>query len=165
MAFSAFTSFALRASMTPQSPVSGQVSAVTEFDLSLAEGTTANKADLAHKSIQSIAASGNSDIDFRALEDTLGDVMDSLAEVVALVFESPATNGDALSIKPASSNGWTALLADASDVITLKPGARVILYAPADGAYPVGATNKSINVANADSTAANLTLTLIGRSA
>lgn len=151
--------------MTPDSPVSGQVSALTEFDLSLSAGTTANKADLAHKSSQTIAGSGNSDIDLRALEDVLGDVMTTLTDVVALVLESPAANGDALSIKPASSNGWTALLADASDIITLKPGARVILYAPADGAYPVSAMSKAINVANADASDATLTLTIIGRSA
>lgn len=157
--------FVLRGSQSPSSPVSGELTALTTFEGLLSSGTSANQADLASKTTQSITGSGNSDIDLLALTDVFGDAMSSLTEVVGVVLESAAGNGDVLSVKPASSNGWTALLADASDIIKLQPGARLILWSPADGGYPVSGTNKAINVANADASDATLTITLIGRSA
>ena len=165
MALSARTLFQLTAFDSATSPVSGGLTAITTFESQLTDGTTANKADLVSKTVQTIPLSDNADIDLRALTDIYGDAMTGLAEIVALVLESASTNGGLLSIKPASSNGWLGLLADASDVLKLQPGARVILYAAGDGLYTVGASTKAINVANADTAAATLTITLIGRSA
>lgn len=158
-------SFHLRAFDDPAAPVGGQLEALTTFEQALVNGTTANTADLVHKSTQTIAGSGNSDIDLRALEDVFGDAMSTLTEVVALVLEADADNGATLSIKPSASNGWTALLADATDILKLAPGGKFVLLAPGDGLYTVGASNKSINVANSDGSSAGLTITLIGRSA
>ena len=153
----------LRASESGTLPVSGGLTALTTWEGLLTDGTTANRADLAHKSLHTIAGVGNSDIDLRALLEVGGVAMTTLTEVVALVLENAGTG--LLSIKPSASNGWLGLLADATDVLKLQPGAKILLWAPGDGLYPVGALTKSINVANAAATSAVLTLTLIGRSA
>lgn len=165
MPLSGSTKFSLRVSDSFATPLSGEGTVLTTFEALLTDGTTANKADRSHKSVNAVGASANVDIDFRALEDVFGDAMTTLTEVVALVLEAPAANPAVLTIKPSASNGWTAFLDDASDEINLQPGAIVILYASGDGLYPVGASDKSINVANADAAASSLTLTLIGRSA
>lgn len=155
----------LTASMSGTSPVGGQLSATTAYLQLFTDGTADNQIKLVHKSEQTITGSGNSDIDLTSLEDVLGDAMSGLDDVAVVIFESDPDNGDALSIKPSASNGWTALLADASDILTLQPGARVALFSPVDGSYAVSGTNKSINVANADASAATLTITLLGRTA
>jgi hypothetical protein len=165
MALSGRTTFSLRVADSFADPLSGEGTVLTTFEALLTDGTTANKANLSHKSINAIGAAANVDIDFRALEDVFGAAMASLTEVVALVLEAPAANPAVLTIKPSASNGWTAFLDDASDEINLQPGATLVLYAAGDGLYPVTASDKSINVANADAAVSSLTLTLIGRNA
>lgn len=154
-------SFQLRASDPATAPVEGSLSAIVEFAALLGSGTTANKADLASKVTTAIPGTDNVDIDLRGALDVFGVAMSTLTEVVALIIESPA----ALTLKPAASNGWLGLLADATDVIKLAAGSKLVLFAPADGAYPVGASTKVINVANAGAAATSITITLIGRSA
>lgn len=157
--------FALRAQETPVSPIVGALGAIVEFSSLLPDGTTAGKIDLVSKTTLTIGGTANADTDMRALLDVLGVAMGTLTEIVAIVFEAAPANAGLVSIKPAASNGWLGLLADATDVLKLQPGATVILYCPGDGRYTVGASTDTINLANAGATAATVTLTILGRSA
>jgi hypothetical protein len=156
----------LEAVQTANTGYEGGTRAELDVDLLLSSGTTAGKADLKHSSIRSVSASSNEDIDLRALTDGQGNTLTGLTEVVVLAIVADAGNGGALHVKPSASNGWLGVLADASDVLKVQPGAFVVLGCSADGAYPVGASTKSINVANQDSgAAASYQLIVIGRSA
>ncbi len=144
----------------------GGTRAELDVDWLLSSGTSAGQADLKHQSIRSIAASANEDVDLRALTDGQGNTLTDLTEVVFLGIVADANNGDALHVKPSAANGWLGLHADVSDVVKLRPGAFLLLGCTGDGQYAVGASTKSINVANQDgSSAGSYTLIVIGRSA
>ncbi len=140
-------------------------SAKLDVKQALTSGTTANKADLKHSSIRSIAGSGNEDVDMRALEDGQGNVLTTLTEVVVFAIKAAAANGGALRVKPSASSGWAALLSGSSNYLIVQPGATLILVCPADGKYAVGSSTKSINVENTDASAASYELLIVGRSA
>lgn len=166
MALTTKLRIALEAIQTANTGYGGGTKAELDVDWLLSSGTSANQADQKHQSIRSINASSNEDVDLRALTDGQGNTLSGLAEVVFLAIVADANNGGALHVKPSASNGWLGLLADATDVVKVQPGAFVLLGCTADGKYTVGASTKSINVANQDSgAAASYTLIVIGRSA
>lgn len=152
-----------------QSPPSGYDGGIAfNFDLrqTLNSGTSANQADLKGYATGSVSASSNADVDLRAVTDGQGNALSGLTEIVAIIISAASTNGNALRVKPSGSNGWAGFVGGTTDYIIIQPGASVCLFCPADGKYSVGASTKSINIANTDSGAAGTyTIHLVGRSA
>ena len=135
-------------------------------DRPLATGTGDYQADrVAAMQDETLTASGNLDIDLTTMVGPDGAAV-AIAEVVVLVIEAGDGNGDVLRITPSSSAGWTAFLGGTTPHFDLAAGGKVVLYAPKDGSYAVSGSNKSINIANQDSTAtATYSVTVLGRSA
>jgi hypothetical protein len=155
----------LKSSLDASDPYSGVATAQVLLDQLLADGDGDNQASYLHQSSRSVSASSNEDVDFTALTDAFGNALSSLNDIALLVIEADSANGDVLQVKQSASNGWSAFLADVSDIIEIRPGSSLVLYSPIDSNYAVSASDKSINVANADSgAAATYTLTLVGRS-
>lgn len=134
------------------------------FDFFWPSGTGANQIDVPFYDVRTLAGSANEDIDLQALTGADG-ASKSCAEVRMLMVYNPSTNGDAIHVKPSASNGWTALLADATDVAKIQPGTWFLFGCGADGKYPVSASDKSINVANQDGSAATYHILVAGPSA
>lgn len=156
----------IKAALTPDAPYDGVANPV-EFliDQVLGDGTSANQADKRGKATGSISASSNADVDLRAIEDETGTAL-NCAEVCIFILTWDASNGGDATVKAASSNGWASFASGNTDGVPLKPGESYIRICFGSAAIAMGASSKSINIANGDSGAAGTySIVMVGRSA
>lgn len=115
------------------------------LDILWPDGTSANQADAFWADLGvTETGSGSTSYDLDSLSAGPGGATVSFAEIRALFIN--VTAGEC-SLSPNVSNGWTALLADASDILTLQTGARLRLICGGDGEYPVSAMDKVLDIA------------------
>ena len=135
-------------------------------DVRLAGGTGADQADRVAFDQSTLATSATDNIDLQTTTFTPGGAALGLVELRAFAIKADSNNEDNIEVSPGSSNGFTSILADASDKLIVAPGTTVVLVCPKDGKYPVSGTNKVISVTNASSSAtATYSLLLVGTSA
>ena len=142
------------------SPYQSQARAEVLSDVRLGSGTTGSKFSKVHQSSRSLAGSANEDVDLATITDAEGTALGT-GEVRLIIFESAAANGGLIHIKGSAANGWSALTADVSDIIILRPGELIAFTGFVDGNLDIGAADKSLNVANQDGSAATYTLTVL----
>ena len=147
------------------SPYDGSSTPVkVDFTVRPPNSTADGAWDLAARVELAPAASSTSTLDLRSVTDPEGTAI-TFAEVGLVVIECASTNGGLVHVSPNVSNGWTGLLADASDILKLGAGSKAAFYVP-DNSAATGASNKDLDFANQDSgAAASITVTIFGRSA
>lgn len=134
-------------------------------DQRLGNGTSALQGNKIYHDTRTLALSSNEDIDFQTILDANA-VAIALVDVVILVIEMAAANGDEFQVAPASSNGWTALISGTSPVLHCPAGCVYAFYIPTDPGLVVSGSNLALNFANQDSGASgDYTLTILGRDA
>jgi hypothetical protein len=133
--------------------------------IDLADGTGADQANRIWHDTRTVNASSSDDIDLTAvLTDAFGATL-TFARIKALLIRAAAGNGDVLNVggDAAALVGW---VADASDIVKVRPGGLLLLAAPDATAYASTATTADIlQIANPDDEAATYDIVLIGASA
>lgn len=136
-------------------------------DTSLSSGTAAGSADTVYaEEAYSIAASGSQNFDLSgSLTDPLGGAA-VFVKVDAIVVKAASTNTNNVLLGGAASNGFVGPFADATDILAIKPGGQVTLYAGSAGWGVTAGTGDILKVANSGSgTAVVFDMVIIGRSA
>jgi len=135
------------------------------IDVLFPEGTSASQVDVTYFATVTLAASGVTNLDLQAFTGADG-ASKSLAEVRAFIIRARSANNSKLTLSPNSTNGWTGLLQDASDILDLPVGANIWIVCGTDGAIPVTASNKVLDITNTDgSNTATYDLMIAGTSA
>lgn len=137
------------------------------FSVTLANGTSANQADLIFSDERTLAASGTEDLDLAGvLADVHGTTL-TFARVKAIVIEADSANTNNVVVGGASSNGFINWVSDATDEIVIRPGGVFALAAPDATAYAVTAsTGDLLTVTNSSSgTGVTYRIVIIGASA
>lgn len=169
MALTSRLSMAVEASLTGSADMT---TPTADLDVArqvvLASGTGAGQADLIFSDERTLAASATEDLDLAGvLTSALGATL-TFVRVKALFIEAADGNTNNVVVGAASSNAWAALL-NSTGTITLRPGAKLALYAgQADStAYAVtSGTGDLLKVANsAGSTGVTYRIIAIGTSA
>lgn len=153
----------------PAAPGDGGTLQELVWSFLLADGVGDFQADRVAKKTYTVAGSGSQSVDLTTLTDAYGTAI-SAAEVVAIgvhnhAFLSDGTtaSGGVLNVSPNASNGWTGLLADASDILKVPAGAITFNAASRTG-YAVTASNKVLDLDNANSGSVYVTIIVLARS-
>ena len=125
-------------------------------------GNGEGQADQVYRKTISLAGSGTTSIDFNSWTDNEG-VSTASAYVTAIAWRLPSDAPGSVQMSPNGTNGWTSLLADASDILTIKPGDSGFLYS--EQGWAVGAANKVLDVINVSATAQTIEVLFLARSA
>ncbi len=81
-------------------------------------------------------------------------------------LQADESNTSACTVEPDATNGWTAWLAAAGDILNIPAGMTVGFVAPLDGSLAVGGTNKELLITNTDAAnAATIRVVVVGTSA
>ncbi|MEM6927705.1 MAG: hypothetical protein AAF602_12300 [Myxococcota bacterium] len=118
------------------------------IDQAFANGVGANQADGRLFDVRSLAASGVETINLQTILDENGNALNA-AEVVVFVLQASSANGGNLQIDVGLTDPWTDLLG-ASGQHDLRPGAALVLFSTADGAYPIASSARTFDVENLD---------------
>lgn len=135
-----------------------------EVTTTLANGAGANAANVVWHDQRTLAASGTENLDLAgSLTDALGATA-TFARIKALYIAAAAGNTNNVVVGGAAANTWTGPFADATDKVSLRPGAYLLLVAPDATGYAVTAdTADQLKIANsAGSTSVTYDIILIG---
>ena len=129
----------------------------------ITDGSGDDQAQLLWSDTRQLAASANESLDLAgSLVDALGRTLTYTA-VKALIVEAARGNANDVLIGGAASNGFAALFGDATDVVKIKPGGKMVLIAPKTGYAVTAGTGDLLKVANSGSgTAVDYTITVVG---
>lgn len=135
-------------------------------DITMLSGTTNGKSDLVWADTRTIAASGTENIDLAGSLTTPVGSAAVFVEVTAILVRANSANTNAVTITPASSNGFTGPFADASDLVSVLPGGAVLFVAPGAGWGVTASTGDLLTIANSSSgTGVTYDIIVVGRSA
>ena len=137
-------------------------------ELILRSGIGYTEADLAGQIDDTIAAASNADIDLvGGFTDGLGNAV-AFAKIKMVLFVNKSTS-QILQLKPAASNGWTGMLADASDKLNIGKAANAnvpgmnLWWAP-QGVAVTGGTGDLVNLINPAGSTAAYSIFVLGTS-
>lgn len=128
------------------------------------DGTGANQAKAVFADTRTLAASANESLDLAGgLSDVFGNVI-TFTKIKALLIQAAAGNTNDVLVGGAASNGFTAWVGDATDVVKVKPGGMLAIAAPdATGLAVTAGTGDLLKIANsAGSTGVTYTIVVIG---
>jgi len=133
--------------------------------IELANGNSADQADLIWHDRRTVAGSGSDSLDLAgSLTDAYGNML-TFARVKAIMITAALENTTNLVIGGANSNAWATWVGDASDVVIVRPGGVFFLAAPDATAYAVTADSGDVlRIANSGGTDAVYDIVLIGAS-
>lgn len=128
-------------------------------------GTGSDQADLMWSDQRTLAGSTAEDLDLAgSLTDEFGNTL-TFSLVKGIVIYSAAANGDILKVG-GDANGLVNWVASATDIVQVRPGGLLALFAPDATGYSVTAgTGDVLQVENADASAATYDIVIIGVSA
>ncbi|MEO0602309.1 MAG: hypothetical protein AAF211_12780 [Myxococcota bacterium] len=135
---------------TPGDGSGGPVGHLT-IDEAFANGTGNRQADGRLFDVRTLAASAVETINLQTILDENGQALNA-AEVVVFVLKAAETNGGNLRIDTGLTDPWTDLLG-ATGQHDLRPGAALVLFSTADGAYPITSAARTFDVENLDGAA------------
>ena len=153
MAFEGRLTVRGRAETGPASPYEPRVRAIVDLD----EAYTDTSARSYYAALSGGAGSTTA-LDLTTITDAFGTPLAATA-VYTLIVSAPAANTGAVTLSPSASNGWTGLLADASDIVKIPAGSRFV--ADSDSGYAVSASSKAIDLANATGSAQSVTVYIV----
>jgi hypothetical protein len=134
------------------------------MDLNFGNGTTNGNLDRWYAALISLGDGANTTLDVRSLTDVDGATV-TMAEIVAIAWESPTTNTTIVTMGASGTNQLNAFFADDTDAIPIRVGQAGILYVSGAGGYATSSTDKDLKFTNAAGAAATIKLWLLGRSA
>lgn len=163
-------SMIVSAQQPPAAPPDGAVLCEIVYNHLLSNGTGSGQADLVAHKEYTIAGSGTQSVDLTTLTDPYGTAL-AAAQVVGLLIvnheylsDGTTLGGGVCNVSPNASNGWTSLLADASDVLKIPRGGSVAVGAARTG-LAVGASNKVLDLENPGSSSIRVEIIVLARSA
>src|SRR5437870_1880113 len=108
-------------------------------EIDLTDGTGANKADRIFHDTRTLAASTTENIDLAgSLVDVYGATI-TFARIKALIVAGAAANTNNVQVGGAAANAFINWVADATDIINVRPGGLMVVLAPDATAYAVTA--------------------------
>lgn len=133
------------------------------YKTTFTNGTAADQANMMFSDDRQISGSGSDDLDLAgSLTDAFGTTI-TFTSIKAIIIKADADNGNNLSIGGDATAPFSTLFADGSDELILAPGGTLCLVNPNANGYAVTATTADIlEITNADSSAANYEITIIG---
>ena len=155
MAFSGRLTISARGEVAAASPYSNNVRALFSHD----EPYTDTAAAVYYQTL-TIGATSTTAIDLTTITDAFGTALGSTA-VYTMIISTPSTNGGTVTVSPSSSDGWTGLLADASDVLNLSANSRLIIDSTAGIA--VSGSSKDLDFGNATGSAQTVSLFVVAK--
>jgi hypothetical protein len=136
-------------------------------DVTIVNGVTAGKADLAYTATLTVTGSGSTTLTLSdgSLKDPVGDAL-AFVKVTAIYLKAGSANGNTIDVGGAASHPLGGIVADAaSDKIRLSAGAR-ICWAEMQNGFAVGSgSNDQLKFTNNDSADATIDVIIVGRSA
>lgn len=132
------------------------------FEQAFTDGTGANQANEVWSDTRSISSASNETLDLAAsLTNAFGTTI-TFTKVRAIIIRSRSTNTTVLSVGAASAP-LVGPLADASDLLTIRPGGIFVITAPDATGIAVTATSADgLKLANASGAAATYDIIIIG---
>jgi hypothetical protein len=128
------------------------------------DGNAINKAEIIFSDTRTINASSAEDLDFGGgLTDVFGNAL-TFTKIKALLIVAAATNTNNVQVGGDASAAWVGWCADASDIVSVKPGGILLLTAPAAAGMAVVATTGDIlQIANSSSgSSVTYTIVIVG---
>lgn len=132
-----------------------------EKNFGLDSGVGANQANEVYHAVRNLAGGANETLDLNGvLVDALGQTV-AFTKIKAILISNPGAQD--LTVGGAATNGFIAFCGSATDVIKVKPGGFLLMYAPdANGLGVTAATADQLKIANGAGTATNYEITIIG---
>ncbi len=130
-------------------------------------GTTAGKADRIYAAQRTLGASASENLDLAGggLLDPIGGAV-TFAKVRAILIEADSGNTNNVEFGGAASNAFLGFFKDASDVLVLAPGDRILLTSKTAGKTVTATTADIIKMLNAaGSTGVTYRIVILGTSA
>lgn len=129
------------------------------------DGNADNKAEAIFTDTRTISASSSENLDLAGtgLVDAFGNTL-TFTKIKAMIIVAAEANTNDVLVGGAGSNGWTAWVGDATDVVKVKPGGMLVLTAPKSaGLAVVASTGDILKVANSSSgSSVTYTIILVG---
>lgn len=138
-----------------------------KFEYTWASGTGANQADVLWSDTRTINASSSESLDLAgSLTNAFGATV-TFAKVKAIIISAASANTNNVQVGGAGSNDFVNWVANASDIVNVRPGGVFVLVSPDSTSYAVTAsTGDILKIANSSSgTSVTYTITIIGTSA
>ena len=135
------------------------------FDIT--DGTGSDQMDQVYVDQRTLAASATEDIDLAGgVEDSFGNTL-TFVDVRMICVKAAAENTNDVLVGGAAANAFVNWVSNSSDVVVVKPGGVVFLYAPTNPGYAVTAgTGDLLKIANsAGSTSVTYDIYIGGASA
>lgn len=149
----------------PSSALDTRRSTYNPPERELENGTGSYQCDLQYIASRSLNGSSNEDLDLAgSLADAFGTTL-TFVKVKGIWLFNPESNPAAFRLKPAASNGFLGPFVDASDILSINPGACVHLENLASGWAVTAGTGDKLNVANQHTSAQSYYIHIIGTSA
>lgn len=165
MSLEALVSVLVRARQTGSNDLSNPaVDLNKKYLREFADGAGAGQANKLFTDRRQLAASASESLDLAGgLTDGLGATL-TFAEIKGLLIQAHESNANTLLIGGAASNAFINWVADATDVMVLKPGGLLLLLAPDAAGYAVTpGTGDLLKIANGGgSTAVDYDIIIIG---
>lgn len=132
-----------------------------EKNLGLDSGVGANQANEVYHGVRNLAGGANETLDLNGvLVDPLGQVV-AFTKIKLICIYNPGAQD--LTVGGAATNGFISFCGSATDVIKVKPGGLLLLFAPdANGLGVTPATGDQFKVANGAGAAVNYELLIVG---
>lgn len=125
----------------------GSIRHVVDYVRSLADGTSANQADIVYTASDSVTASGTDNIDLAgSLSDAFGNTLTYVEIVGLVVVNKNTTSGDTIDVTPGASNGISTILGGTDPTIEVGPGGVLVLFSPVDGYGVTAGTHDILSI-------------------
>ena len=140
-----------------------QLFATALLEATIASGTGANQMDLIWEDTRALAASTGEDLDLAGgLTDAFGTTL-TFVKVKLIWISAASANGSTISVGGASATQFVNWVANASDIVKVRPGGCMLLYAPDATGYGVtAATGDLFKILNDDGAAGATYSIIIG---
>jgi hypothetical protein len=132
-----------------------------EKNLGLDTGNGANQANEIYSAVRTLAGGANETLDLNGvLVDGLGGTV-TFTKVKLVAIYNPGAQD--LTVGGAATNGFISIVGSATDVIKVKPGGLLLLWAPDANGYGVtAATADQLKIANGAGTSTNYEIIIAG---
>lgn len=135
-----------------------------DYTQNLSSGTGANQASDIFQDNRTIAASSSENLDLSGTLTNAFGVTLNFTKIKAIIIHANSANTNNVQVGGAASNAFVNWVADATDIINIRPGGTLILVAPDATGYGVTAsTGDILKVANSSSgTSVNYDVIILG---
>ena len=122
------------------------------YSKTITNGTGADNANMFWTDTRTLTASSSESLDLAgSIANAFGDTM-TFTKLKGLIIEAASGNTNNVVVGGAASNAWATWVGNANDVVNVRPGGVLFLYAPDSTSYAVTAsTGDILQIANSSS--------------